>query len=432
MKPRERVILALKHEEPDRVPIDLGATWVSGIHAKAYYELRKYLSLPEKPPKIVDVGQQLAEVDKDILELLHIDVINISRVLEPMAPYPHTYRFTSVDGFLKEVSEYEFWVWKAPYGIDVEMPKYVEVIECEDGFIGYAEGRPFGKISKAGYYFWGLKHVLADVRAVEDLEKFDWDVGKVSDNIIEVLKKKAEYLFKNTDYALVNPFMGSPVALGAFRGLHAGGQTLRGWGRWFVDLRSRKSLANAILDRILEVMLYNIKKIIDAIGEYVQVQVIAYDDMGIETGPQISVEVFREFYKHRYEEIINYVKKHSKVFTFLHSDGSIFPLIKEFIDIGLDIINPVQISAKGMEPEKLKKTYGDQITFWGGGADNQHILPFVKPEELNEHVKNLIRIFAPRGGFIFANIHNIQPGIPPENIVAMFKTVYGYGRYPIK
>jgi len=349
-----------------------------------------------------------------------------------MAPYPHTYRFTSVDGLLKEVSEYEFWVWKAPYGIDVEMPKYAEVIECEDGFIGYAEGRPFGKISKTGYYFWGLKHVLADVRTVEDLEKFNWDVGKVSDNVIEVLKKKAEYLFKNTDYALVNPFMGSPVALGAFRGLHAGGQTLRGWGKWFVDLRSRKPLADAILDHIFEVMLYNIKKIIDAIGEYIQVQVIAYDDMGIETGPQISVEVFREFYKYRYEEIISYVKKHSKVFTFLHSDGSIFPLIKEFIDIGLDIINPVQISAKGMEPEKLKKEYGDQITFWGGGADNQHILPFVKPEELNKHVKNLIRIFAPRGGFVFANIHNIQPGIPPENIVAMFKTAYEYGRYPIK
>ena len=432
MRPRERIILTLRREEPDRVPIDLGATWVSGIHAKAYYDLRRCLGLSEKPPRIVDIGQQLADVDKDVLELLHVDTIDINRILEPRAPYLHTYKFTAVDGSLKEVSEDEFWIWRAPYGIDVEMPKYVEIIEREDGFLGYAEGRPFGKIPKTGYYFWGLGHALADVKTVEDLKKYNWDAGKVSDSVIEILRKKAEYLYKNTDYALVNPFMGSPVALGAFRGLHAGGQTLRGWEKWFVDLRFRKPLAESILDHIFEVMSYNIKRLINAVGEYIQVQVIAYDDMGMETGPQISVETFREFYKHRYEELIGYVKKHSKAFTFLHSDGSIFPLIKEFIDIGLDIINPVQISAKGMEPERFKKEYGEQITFWGAAADNQHVLPFAKPEELKEHVKGLIRIFAPGGGFVFANIHNIQPGVPPENIVTMFKTAYEYGRYPIR
>jgi uroporphyrinogen decarboxylase len=432
MKSRERVIQALEHVEPDRVPIDLGGTWVSGIHAKAYYELRRYLGLPEKLPTIIDVGQQLADIDRDILELFHIDVIDVNRVLEPRAPYPRKYRFVGIDSSLKEVSEYEFWTWRTPYGIDVEMPKYVEVIEREDSFIGYAEGKPFGKMPKTGYYFWGLKHALADAKTIEDVKKFDWDVGKVSDDVIEVLKKKAEYLYKYTDYALVNPFMGSPVALGAFRGLHAGGQTLRGWDKWFGDLKFRKPLAEAILDHIFEVMFYNIKKIIDVIGGYIQVQVIGYDDMGVETGPQISVEVFREFYRDKYAEIISYVKKHSKAFTLLHSDGSIFPLIREFIDIGLDIINPVQISAKGMEPEKLKKTYGEQITFWGGGADNQHILPFAKPNELREHVKEIIRIFAPGGGYVFANIHNIQPGVPPENIVTMFKTAYEYGKYPIK
>jgi len=432
MKPRERVILALKHEEPDRIPIDLGSTGVSSIHAKAYYELRKYLGLPEKLPRIADIGQQLADVDRDVIEFFHVDVIDINRITEPKAPYPRRYKFTGVDSSLKEVSEDEFWVWRAPYGIDVEMPKYVEVLEGEDGFIGYVEGRPFGKIPKTGYYFWGLGHALADAKTVDDIKKYNWDAGKVSDDVVEILKKRAEYLYKNTDYALVNPFMGSPIALGAFRGLHAGGQTLRGWDRWFGDLKFRKSLAEAILDHLFEVMFYNIKKIIDAIGEYIQVQVIGYDDMGMEVGPQISVEVFREFYKDRYAEIIGYVKKHSKAFTFLHSDGSIFPLIKEFIDIGLDIINPVQISAKGMEPEKLKKTYGDQITFWGAAADNQHVLPFAKPDELREHVKEIIRIFAPGGGYVFANIHNVQLGVPPENIVTMFKTAYEYGRYPVR
>jgi uroporphyrinogen decarboxylase len=434
MKPRDRVVLALRHEEPDRIPIDFGATPCTGIHAKTYYELRKYLSLPLKSVRINDISQQLAEVDKDILDLFHVDVININRVLEPIAPHPYIYRFVSViDGSVKEVSDREFYVWKAPYGVDIEIPKYVEIIEIEEGFASYLAGKLFGIMPRSGYYFDSLvrwrksKPPLADVKSVDDVKKFDWDLFKVADDVVEILRKRAEYLYKNTDYALINNFIGNPG------GYHdAGGQNLRGWDKWLSDLKIRKPLAEAILDHIHEVMMYNIKKIVSAIGEYVQVTAIGYDDLGTEEGPQIDVKTFREFYKHRYEELIGYVKKHSKMFTWLHSCGSIYPFIKEFIDIGLDVINPVQISAKGMDPEKLKKEFGEQITFWGGGIDTQHVLPFAKPEEVVDHVKKLIKIFAPGGGFVYASVHNIQPGVPPQNIVTMFKTAYEYGKYPIK
>jgi len=430
MNSRERLLLALKHEEPDRVPIDLGATPTTGIHAKTYYGLRKYLSLPEKPIRVMDVGQQLAEIDRDVLEILHIDIININRVLDPMAPHPYIYRFTSINGQLMEASDQEFYAWKAPYSVEVEIPKYIEIREERDVIVGYAFGRVFGKMPRSGYYFWGLdrwreaKPPLADAKTVEDVEKYNWDAHKIPDSIINTLKLRAEYLYRNTEYALINTFIGWPG------GYHdAGGQGFRGWDMWLVDLKLRRPLAEAILDHIHEVMMYNIKRIVEAIGDYVQVIAVGYDDLGTEEGPQISVQMFREFYKHRYEEIINYVKKHSKSYTWLHSCGSIYPLIKEFIDAGLDAINPVQISAKGMDPEKLKREYGDQITFWGGGVDTQHILPLAKPEEVAEHVKNLIKVFAPRGGFVYAAVHNIQPEVPSENVVTAFKIAYEYGKY---
>jgi len=428
MRPRERVILALKHEEPDRVPIDLGATSVTGIHARAYHDLRKYLGLSEKSIKIIDVEQELAEVDRDVLELFHVDVVNVNRVLEPMAPHPYIYRFTSVvDGSLKEVSDREFYIWRAPYGVDVEMPKYIEIVEETDGFIAYIRGKLFGKIPRNGYYFWGLDRwkqliPLANVKTVDDLKKFDWDSYRVPDDYVDVLGRRAGYLYKNTDYAL---YFGWAAVL------HETIQSLRGWDRWLSDLRVRRSLAEAIIDNLFEVLKYNVEKYVDALKDFVQV--IGFgDDFGTEEGPQISVQTFREFYKHRYEELFNIVKKRSKAYIFFHSCGSVYPFIREFIDIGLDIINPVQISARGMDPEKLKKEFGEQITFWGGGVDTQHVLPLAKPDEVVDHVKKLIKIFAPGGGYVYASVHNIQPGAPPQNIVAMFKTAYEYGKYPIR
>jgi uroporphyrinogen decarboxylase len=427
MNPRTRILTALKHEEPDRIPIDIGSTPTTAIHVFAYRDLRRMLNLPERPIRIFDFGQQLAEVEKDVLDLFHVDVISINRVLEPCAPYPYIWRYRTRKGSVVEISDKEWKVWIHRDGTPVEIPKNIDIVEEEEGYVAYIKEDIIGKMPKNGYYFWGLDRwkeyiPLANIKTVEDVKNFNWDSYKVSDDYIETLRKRAEYLYRNTEYALI--FFGAGS-------LHEWGQGLRGWSTWLSDLKVRRSLAEAILDNMMDVLKHNVDRYVDAVGKYVQV--IGFgDDLGTEEGPQISVQMFREFYKHRYEELFNIVKKRSKMFIFLHSCGSIYPFIREFIDVGLDVINPVQISARGMDPERLKRDFGDQIAFWGGGVDTQHIIPFAKPDEVAEHVKKLIKIFAPKGGFIYASVHNIQPNTPPENIATIYKTAYEYGKYPIK
>jgi len=437
MKPRDRVLISLRHEEPDRIPIDLGSTHVSTLNPLCYRDLRKYLGLSERPARVKDVVAQLTEIDVELIKLFHVDLIDVNRHLPPTNTEVYyrdvfyqcmscVYR-DNVSG-KAEIYEPIWKIWThSHFGFSEEIPACIDInVEGNNIAIYLYKTVLLGKGSISGTTFsppdaHGI-NPLANAQSVEDVKRFDWDVFKVSDRYIQFLREKAEYLYKNTDYALVFSLAGR---------MHAWAQALRGWTRWLSDLRLRKSLAEAILDNIVDVLMYNVKKYIDAFGEYVQVIGFA-DDLGTEEGPQISVQVFRDMYKHRYEEIFSYIKRHSKMYIFLHSDGAIFPLIKEFIDVGLDVINPIQLSAKGMDPERLKKEYGEQITFWGGGADVQRILPFAKPDEVIQHVKNLIKIFAPNGGFIFATTHNIQPPTSPENIVLTFKTAYEYGKYPIR
>ncbi|MEM2221238.1 MAG: uroporphyrinogen decarboxylase family protein [Ignisphaera sp.] len=399
------------------MPIDLGGSGVTGIHVNVYHGVRRLMGLSEKPIRVADYSQMLAEVEKEVLERLNIDVVRIDRVLEPCHP---------------DVNRMGWRIWRNPQGIHIEFPEHLEIVEEAGYYKAYLRGLYSGRMPKDGYYFWwgihaDIKPPLADAKTIEDIKDFNWDQYKFTDEEIENLRKKAEWLYRNTEYAIVLP------GVTKIGGLHdAGGQSLRGWDRWLSDLRIRKPLAEAVLDYIMELYRYNIKRILNALGEYVNVAIVAYDDLGTEEGPQISVQTFREFYKNRYEEIISYVKKYSKAFTRIHSCGSIHPFIKEFVDIGLDAIDPVQISARGMDPVVLKRDFGEQIVFWGGGVDTQHILPFAKEEEVIEHVKKLIEIFKPGGGYIYAPVHNIQPNTPPQNIIAIYTTAYKYGKYIVK
>jgi len=436
LKPRERLLIALRHEEPDRIPIDLGSTGVTGINVFVYRDLRKLLNLPSKPIRVADFLSQIAEVEKEVLDTLHVDVINIERTLPPAYPMEISWKlWTHRDGTLIEIPAKDLVVWA---GTTFTVRGEVSIVRREDGYYAYINNMLAGIMPLQGYYFEPytrvrhirpvkdakIPYIIADeVKSIEDVKKLDWDRYKISDEEIDIMRKRAEYLYKNTEYGL--------VVARAYQ-FHEWGQHLRGWSTWLSDLRLRKPLAEAILDHMMDVVMYNVKRVVDAVGEYVQVMSVIHDDLGTEEGPQISPQIFREFYKHRYEEVIGYIKRHSKAYIFFHSCGSIFPLIKELIDVGIDILNPVQISAKGMDPERLKKEYGEQITFWGGGADNQHILPLAKPEEVAEHVKKLIKIFAPKGGFVYAQIHNINPPTPAENVLTAFKTAYEYGKYPIR
>lgn len=427
MNPRNRVLTTLKHEEPDRIPIDIGATPNTAFHVLVYRDVRRALNLPEKPIRIFDFGQQLAEIEKELLEYFNVDVISINRTLEPCAPYPHSWGYRTRDGTIIRVLDSEWKMWSRRDGVIVEIPRYIDVVEAEDGYVAYIGGKIVGKMPRDGYYFWGLDRYgeytpLAEARNVDDVKKIDWESYRVSNDYVETLRKRAEYLYRNTEYALIFTGAGS---------LHEWGQGLRGWSRWLSDLRVRRPLAEAVLDHMMDVLKYNVDNYVSVLKDYVHVIGFS-DDFGTEEGPQISVQTFREFYKHRYEELFSIVKRRSKMYIYLHSCGSIQPLIREFIDVGVDILNPVQISAKGMDPVELKKRFGEQVVFWGGGADTQHVLPFAEPEEVVEHVKKLIEILAPGGGYVYASVHNIQPPTPPQNIIAMYKTAYKYGQYPIK
>jgi len=436
MKSRERVIVALRHEEPDRIPIDFGSTHVSTVNPACYRDLRRFLRLKDRPARVKDVVAQLTDVDAELLEFFHTDFIDVNRHLPPTNTEIY-YRDTFYQCMVclnkdpetgkAEIIDSLWKLWHHSYGdFYEEIPSSIDIVDEGGNYVIRLRDITLGIGSRSSFTFTPIDshgiNPLANASTTNHVKDFSWDAFKYSDRYLEFLRKKAEYLHKNTEYVLVYSLAGR---------VHAWAQALRGWTRWLSDLKLRKTLANAILDHIMDVILYNVKKLIDYIGEYITVIGFA-DDLGTEEGPQISLQLFREMYKHRYEELFSYIKKHSKLFIFLHSDGAIFPLIKEFIDAGLDIINPIQLSAKGMDPEKLKKEYGEQITFWGGGADVQRVLPFAKPDEVALHVKNLIKIFAPKGGFIFATTHNIQPPTPPENIVTVFKTAYEFGRYPIR
>ncbi|RLI23641.1 methyltransferase [Candidatus Bathyarchaeota archaeon] len=403
---RDRVTITLKHEEPDRIPIDLGSMPSTGITALAYVRLKRYLGLKGGKVRVYDVGQQLAEPEEEILNLFHVDVIDLRRSLKPCGP---------------DLSRWKKWV--LPDGTTCEIPSWFN--PEPNGYGGWvvknSEGRIIMKMPKNSFYFDSIYHPLEKAKSQVDIHDYDWDSYKIPDSLIEIIRRKAEFLYKNTDYAIMAYGAGS---------VHEWGQSLRGWSNWLVDLTLRKSIASAMLDHMVDILLHNLSKYLDAVKDYVQI--IGFgDDLGVQTGPQISPRVYREMLKPYHEQLFHYVKQHSKLFVFLHSCGSIYKLIPDLIDAGVDVLNPVQISAKDMKPERLKREFGEQLSFWGGGVDTQHVLPFSSPSDVALNVRRNISVFAPGGGYVFNQVHNIQAKVPPENIVAMFKTAYKYGKYPL-
>jgi uroporphyrinogen decarboxylase len=195
-----------------------------------------------------------------------------------------------------------------------------------------------------------------------------------------------------------------------------------------MDLALEPKLAHALAQKLADHAVANLERYLDAVGDYIQIIQMG-DDLGTQRGPQMSPAMYWEFIKPRHRQIYQYVKAHSNLYVFLHSCGSIYALIPYLIEAGVDILNPVQISAVAMDPTRLKREFGRDLVFWGGGADTQHVLPDAKPEEVRQHVRELIEIFAPGGGFVFCQVHNIQANVPPANVVAMFEAALEFGRY---
>ena len=402
MKSRERILLTLKHEEPDRVPIDLGGMRSSGIHAIAYNKLKRYLNCEDKSVKIFDLGQQLAVVDEEIRERVSSDVVELKRLDGGFGTRINSWK--QMDLFL-DGGEYYVPTDFNPKGL-------------ADGSLAIEIG---GKIvalmPKGGYYFDSRYTPLANAS-----ERKEIDIilsNRITGEELDFLEAQAREIKNNTDCVILGSFGGNFIEMG---------HTLFGYQEFMERLILDKSFIEYFLSKLEEKYLEEIERYLSRVGKYIDI-IILGDDYGTQEDLQISIEMFRQLFKPHLKALCDFIKKRSDVYIFLHSCGAVSKLIPDLIDAGIQILNPVQTSAKGMSPELLKKKFGKDIVFWGGGCDTQRILPFGTLEEVENDVKKRIDIFAPEGGFVFAAVHNIQQEVSPEKCLRLFDTARDYGKY---
>jgi uroporphyrinogen decarboxylase len=397
MTARERVLKAIRHEEPDRLPIDLGGMASTGIMAIAYARLKEHLGIPKGELHLFDVAQQLAEVEPDILSRFGVDVISLGNSL---GQYPA-----------------EFWKpWRLPDGTTCQVPASVDLYPDEEngGWFIREYGMPMQRMSPSSLYFSEVFHPLAEMKSPEELKLVPRPV--ISDEDLKFLEMRAKALYENTDFAIIANFGGNILETG---------NSLRGFTRFMMDLARGGTFVEDLIGGIVETQFSNLSLYLEAVGKYVQIVQFG-DDLGMQDRPIMSRSMYQKYFMPGHQKLFQHVHKNSNCAVFLHSCGSIFPLIPDLIEVGVDILNPVQTSAKNMDPVQLKTDFGDQITFWGGGCDTQHVLPFATPDEVANHVRERVKIFAPGGGFVFNPIHNIQADVPPENIIAMFDAALEY------
>jgi len=409
MTSRDLIHAAINHQNPARVPVDLGATSSSGISIVAYQNLLKRLGKTHLPSYAYDTVQQGVHPSPEILDLFHVDALNFSRIFDTD---PSCWREQEVIPGYPALYPKNFRVEKQPDGsTHALLPD---------------TGEHIGIMPKGATYFDQLIHPYADGYPADfsnlaaDRKRVTWGgLGKSpwdragEPNFWQFLREKTIKYKATTNRAIV-------LSLGC--NLFEWGGFMRRLDEFLMDLLAEPQQVHAFLDALMEKHLDGVAKTCAAVGDIVDI-IRFGDDLGMTNGPFFSKETYREFFKPRQKILCDHVKKHSTMRTMLHSCGSIHDFIPDLIEAGFDILNPVQINALRMEPERLKKDFGADVTFWGGGCDTSHILPKATPAEVKKHVLRNLEIFAPGGGFVFNTVHNIMPDVPPENILAMFEAV---------
>jgi len=408
MTSRERIIAAIEHREPDKVPIDLGSTPSSGISVIGYNNLKKSLGITGGKTLVYDVVQQLAQPEDEILDLFNIDVIDVGRT------------FNTSDNDWHEI--------KAADGSTAFYPKWFNPELQEDGtWYAYDQNKELiAKMPQGATFFdqtcypWedgypsDFKQLPEAMNKVlwANLAHSPWDCAG-DDDFWERLRANSLKLREESDKALM-------VVCGC--NLFEWGTFLRKIDNFLMDLVLEPEKVEGLLDALMEVHLATLAKVCDAVGDVVDI-IRFGDDLGMDSGPFMAPDTYRQLFKPRHTVLCDYVKKNSQMKTFLHSCGSIYRLLPDLIEAGYDVINPVQTNSVEMDPATLKKEFGNDITFWGGGADTRTVLNGKTPQEVKDHVKERLEIFSPGGGFVFNTVHNIMPDVPPENIIAMFEAI---------
>jgi len=407
MNSRERVLKAVRHEPPDRVPIDLSGTRASGINASVYRRLKERMGL-RTPTKIFDTMQILAEVEAEVLQRLHVDVVPLDAGAAGWAAQE------AAAGVRRHLFD----------GTEVTFPPGTEISEDGRGawILHDQRGAPVAQMPKNGFYFDFIRPTMSGRRI--DPKAFQ-PPRTVPDEQLEQLARRAEYLWRNTDKAILG--WGASISLVGLSSLLSTNITQGALDEWLCMLVAEKETAHDMMGRYVDSVIECMRLYRQAVGERCFAWGIASDDAGTQRGEVISPALFAEMIKPHYRRLCDWVHAHTPWKTFLHSCGSIYHYLPHWIEAGVDILNPVQISAANMEPERLKREFGDKLVFWGGGCDTQKVLPLGTPEEVREHVRRNLESLGAGGGYVFTQVHNIQHNVPAENIEAMFDAAYEFG-----
>jgi uroporphyrinogen decarboxylase len=406
MTPRERVMKAFDFVSADQVPVDFSGHRSSGLAALTYARLRKALGLKQVPVRVYDPVQQLAVLDEDILDLFGIDTIELERA------------------FCLEDKDWKPWI--LPDGSDCLLPAWINPERDGNRWIIRSEtGRIIAQMPEGARFFEQTFYPLFEqVEGNYDLhammQESMWHVvasppGPMGDGPDgeKLLAEASGRLRRSTNRAIIGLFGGNLLETG---------QMLYRNDQFLLMLAMDPPAVHDFLDRLTEIHLENLQRFLGAVGENIDI-ILFGDDLGMQSGPQISPEMYREFFKPRHKMMWERAKKLADVKVMLHCCGGVRELMPDLIDAGLDTINPVQITARGMEPAGLKRDFGREIVLWGGGCDTQQILPSGSPGEVYEHVREMLQILSPGGGYVFQQVHNILPEVPVENILAMFESV---------
>lgn len=399
MNSRERITETLNHREPDVLAIDFGSMRSTGIHAIAYNRLKEYLGIKGKPAKLYDVFQQLAEPEPDVLERMGGDVVQAHRLCPAFGIKIDAWK----PGRLQDGSE-------------CIVPEGYNPVANEQGELEIRSGNILtAKMPKDGLYFDQVYHPYENVETFDDIDNIP--IGEVTDEELVFLEQEVKQLYNSTDKAILFAFGGNILEAG---------QISWGYEKFFTDLALNPELVHYWLNKLTDAYMRDLEKILKVIGKYINVIQFG-DDLGTQEAPQISPGMYREMIKPYHARQYRYVRNnYPNVKVFLHSCGAIFDLIPDLIDAGVEVLNPVQISAKGMDPVKLKKEFGKYLTFWGGGANMQYTATQGTAGQIRKEVRELIDVFSPGGGFVFNQVHNIQVNVPPEKIMAIYETALSF------
>lgn len=399
MTSRERIVETINHREPDVLAIDFGGMRSTGIHAMAYNKLVQYLDYDLPPAKLYDVFQQLAEPQPEVLARLGGDVVQAH--------------------MLRPAFGISIQAWKPDALLDgspvLSPADFTPEVDAEGNRYIWQSGVRWAKNPAASLYFDQIVHPYEDAETEADIDAVP--VSPLSEEELDFLEAEVKHLYETTDKAILLPFGGN---------IFEAGQLDFGYENFFVNLLTEPDLMHYYFNRLTDAYMDSLSRLLPRVAPYIQVLQFG-DDLGTQENTQISVDTYREMIKPYHARQYQYVQNHHpEVKVFLHSCGAISTLIPDLIEAGVQVLNPVQLSAKGMDARMLKRAYGQALTFWGAGSNTQFTATYGTVGEVRRETRELIEIFAPGGGYVFTQIHNIQPNVPPENILAIYDTALAY------